>query len=60
MVRAVNHYPEGRETPRRYVRAKTDAVITKICEYHRDLGRSIHAVPELSRMKVMGFASAFP
>jgi len=56
MVHAVNHYPEGRETPRRYVRAKTDAVITKICEYHRDLGRSIHATPELSKMKVMGFA----
>jgi len=60
MVHAVDYYPEGRETPRRYVRAKSDAVITKFCEYHRDLGRSIHAVPELSQMKVMGYASAFP
>ncbi len=60
MVHAIDYYPEGRATPPRYIGSKIDNIITKICAYHRDLGKSIHAVPELSNMKVMGYASAFP
>ncbi len=37
-----------------------DAVITYICEYSRDLARSIHSLPELKNVTVMGFGSAFP
>ncbi len=37
-----------------------EAVITYICEYHRDLARAIKSTPELKNMQVMGFGSAFP
>lgn len=60
MVHAVEQYPEGRQTPKVYKRDKISKIITKICEYHKDLGKAIHAIPELSSIKVMGFASAFP
>jgi hypothetical protein len=60
MVHAVDHYPEGRQTPQIYITSKIDAVITKMCQYHKDLGQAIHNLPELQNMKVMGYASAFP
>ncbi len=60
MVHATDFYPEGRETPTKYISEKIDVVITKICEYHKDLGQAIHAIPELANMQVMGFASAYP
>lgn len=58
MVHANEYYPEGKEG--KYVRSKTDKVVTKICEYHRDLGQAIHAIPELANLKVIGYASAYP
>lgn len=59
MVHANEYYPEWRES-KKYVTEKTDVVITKICEFHRDLGQAIHNTPELANLKVMGYASAFP
>ena len=44
----------------KYIDEKTDKVITKMCEYHRDLGKALHATPELANMKMMGYASAYP
>jgi len=55
MVHADEFYPDTKKTAE-----KTNAVITKICEYHRDLGQAIHNTPELANIEVMGFASAWP
>lgn len=54
MVHADEFYP-GNAT-----QTKTDAVITKMCEFLKDVGQSVHAVPELANMKVAGYASAWP
>ncbi|PWJ34981.1 T9SS type A sorting domain-containing protein [Sediminitomix flava] len=53
MVHANEYYP-GND------KAKTDKVITKICEFIRDVGASVRAVPELENMQVAGYASAWP
>ncbi|QVY66612.1 T9SS type A sorting domain-containing protein [Polaribacter sp. Q13] len=58
MVHAVDYYPEGKDG--KYITSKIDNVITKMCQYLKDLGQSIHAVPELQNMKVVGYASAYP
>lgn len=60
MVHAIDYYPEGRENPPKYLNDKLDVVITNICNYHKDLGQAIHALPELANMKVVGFGSAYP
>jgi len=35
-------------------------VIIKISEWYRDMAKGIHDTPELAKMKVIGFSSAFP
>ncbi len=42
------------------VQARVESLATYICEYHREIGRAVHATPELKNMQVMGFGSAFP
>ncbi|WNJ20431.1 polysaccharide lyase family protein [Pontibacter sp. G13] len=54
MVHANDFYPG------KWNKAKTDQVIAKICAFHRDMGAAIHALPELSNMKIIGYASAYP
>ncbi|WNJ20432.1 T9SS type A sorting domain-containing protein [Pontibacter sp. G13] len=54
MVHAHEFYPGGWNT------AKNDIIVTKICEFHRDLGVAMHALPELTNMKLIGYASAYP
>ncbi|WP_109622725.1 hypothetical protein [Sediminitomix flava] len=54
MVHAHDHYPGKRN------KAKTDNIITKISEFHRDMGQAIHATPELKNMKLLGYGSAWP
>ncbi|AWG22714.1 hypothetical protein FFWV33_14860 [Flavobacterium faecale] len=49
MVHAVDFYPEGRLTPKKYITSKIDIIITKICELHRELGKKIHAAPEFAK-----------
>ncbi|UZO79462.1 T9SS type A sorting domain-containing protein [Aquimarina sp. ERC-38] len=39
---------------------RIDVVNTRICELHRELGKKIHAAPQLKNVKVAGFGSAFP
>ncbi|MEM6642691.1 MAG: T9SS type A sorting domain-containing protein [Bacteroidota bacterium] len=54
MVHAKDYYPGG------FNSAKNDLIITKMCEFHRDLGQAIRTMPELVNLKMMGYASAFP
>ncbi|MEM9986249.1 MAG: hypothetical protein AAF804_14245, partial [Bacteroidota bacterium] len=54
MVHASDFYPGN------WNKEKNDLVITKMCEFHRDLGQAIHAIPELENLKMTGYASAFP
>ncbi|UZO79460.1 T9SS type A sorting domain-containing protein [Aquimarina sp. ERC-38] len=42
------------------LRDRLEVVNTRIFELHRELGKKIHAAPELRNMKVTGFAMAFP
>tara|TARA_R110002126_G_scaffold291731_2_gene456137 strand:- start:6130 stop:8202 length:2073 start_codon:yes stop_codon:yes gene_type:complete len=58
MVHAIDYYPEGRNG--KYITSKIDNIITKTCQYFKDVGQAIHTVPELKDMKVMGYASAYP
>jgi len=37
-----------------------EQVVTKMCEWFREMARAVHNTPELARMKVIGFSSAFP
>ncbi len=37
-----------------------EEVVTKMCEWFREMARAVHNTPELARMKVIGFGSAFP
>ncbi|WP_175609898.1 T9SS type A sorting domain-containing protein [Zobellia uliginosa] len=60
MVHAVDFYPEGRATPKKYLSEKINIINTRVSEFHRELGKKIHATPELANMKVAGYASAFP
>jgi len=59
MVHALDLYPEGKNK-RKYILDKIDTIVVKICEFHRELGKKIHATPQLKNMKVMGYASAYP
>lgn len=54
MIKAATFYPQAGNT------AQSDIIITKMCEFHRDMGRAIHALPELANMQMVGYASAFP
>lgn len=54
MVHASDFYPAPSSG------AKNDIIITKICEFYRDMGQAMHALPELQNMKIIGFASAWP
>ena len=58
MVHAKDFTPEGKEG--KYNTEKIEIITTKICEYHRDLARAIHATPELSGIQMYGYGSAFP
>ncbi|MEM9337202.1 MAG: hypothetical protein AAGA66_00620 [Bacteroidota bacterium] len=53
MVHAKDFYPGNKIE-------KTNKVITKICEYHKDMAQAIHNTPELKNIQVMGYASAYP
>ncbi|WP_139263293.1 hypothetical protein [Flammeovirga pacifica] len=53
-VHASDLYPGKRN------REKTDIAIQKISSSLSELGKAIHAVPELKEMKVAGYASAWP
>ncbi len=35
-------------------------IVLKLIEWYREMARTIHAAPELAKMKVIGFSSAFP
>ncbi|TXE11921.1 carbohydrate-binding protein [Seonamhaeicola algicola] len=37
-----------------------EQVVTKMCEWFREMAKAVHNTPELARMKVIGFSSAFP
>ncbi|WNJ20430.1 T9SS type A sorting domain-containing protein [Pontibacter sp. G13] len=54
MVHANEFYPQNANS------TQTDIIITKICEFYRDMGSALHAVPELSNMQMIGYASAYP
>ncbi|MCL7764850.1 hypothetical protein MPF19_15605 [Polaribacter sp. Z014] len=58
MVHANDFYPK--KNNKKYDKEKIDKIITKMCEFHRDLGKKVHAASELKNMKIMGYASAFP
>ncbi|QVY65976.1 hypothetical protein [Polaribacter sp. Q13] len=60
MVHAVDFYPEGKQKKRKYISSKVDAINTRVMELHRELGKKIHATPELVNMKIMGYGGAFP
>ncbi|KXX69277.1 hypothetical protein [Flammeovirga sp. SJP92] len=54
MVHAKDLYPgKGQKD-------KSNKAIIKVSESLREIGRAIHAVPELQNMKVAGYASAWP
>lgn len=57
MVHAHEFYPKKKG---KYNREKIDVIANKICQYHLDVAKSIHEIPELRNMNVIGFASAFP
>ncbi len=54
MIHASDFYPQSQNT------AQNDIIITKICEFYRDMGAAMHALPELQNMQMIGYASAFP
>ncbi|WNJ20428.1 T9SS type A sorting domain-containing protein [Pontibacter sp. G13] len=54
MIKAPDFYPGGFNT------AKNDIIITRICEFHREMGAAIHAYPELQNIQMIGYASAYP
>ncbi|ANQ52166.1 T9SS type A sorting domain-containing protein [Flammeovirga sp. MY04] len=54
MIHAADHYPGS------YNSAKTDEIVTKICQFHQHLGKAVRDIPELDNMKVIGYASAWP
>ncbi|MEM6830044.1 MAG: carbohydrate-binding protein [Bacteroidota bacterium] len=54
MVHASDFYPQN------FNGIKNDFIITKICEFHRDMGKALHAVPELENVYMTGYASAYP
>lgn len=58
MVHAVDFYPKN--NGKKYDGKKINKIITKISDYHKDVAQAIHAIPELRKMNVIGFASAFP
>lgn len=60
MVHLTEFYPEGRNKPKKYLNDKIDSLTLRVCELHRELGKKIHASPELANVKVAGYASAFP
>jgi len=37
-----------------------EQVVTKMCEWFREMAIAVHNTPELAKMKVIGFSSAFP
>ena len=37
-----------------------EAVITYICQYHKEIAKAVKSRPELEGMKIMGFGSAYP
>lgn len=41
-------------------KAHMEAMVANVCKYHREIGKAVHATPELKNVKVMGYASAFP
>ncbi|WNJ20429.1 T9SS type A sorting domain-containing protein [Pontibacter sp. G13] len=54
MIKASDFYPQASNT------AQNDIIITKICEFHREMGAALKVYPELQNIQMIGYASAFP